>query len=90
VLVPDLFWRQEPASSSTIKIRRREKGLDLYYDFDYDLGVRDMEDTAKFLGSMKECNGKVGSVGYCLGGSSATSYAAAPTSTAPWPITVRI
>ena len=25
-----------------------KKAFDLYYDFDYDLGVRDMEDTARF------------------------------------------
>jgi len=39
------------------------KAFDLYYDFDYDLGVRDMEDTARFLEAMPECNGKVGAVG---------------------------
>src|SRR6185437_3886213 len=44
------------------------KAFDLYYDFDYDLGVRDMEDTAAFLARHPACNGKVGAVGYCLGG----------------------
>jgi len=45
-----------------------KKAFDLYYDFDYDLGVRDMEDTWKHLAGLPECNGKVGAVGYCLGG----------------------
>ena len=45
-----------------------KKAFDLYYDFDYDLAVRDMEDTWHFLEKMPECNGKVGAVGYCLGG----------------------
>ena len=27
-----------------------------------------MEDTARYLAGMPECNGKVGAVGYCLGG----------------------
>src|SRR3970282_1918034 len=31
-------------------------------------GVRDMEDTWKYLAGLPECNGKVGAVGYCLGG----------------------
>ncbi len=45
-----------------------QKAFDLYYEFDYDLGVRDMEDTWHFLQGLPECNGKVGAVGYCLGG----------------------
>ena len=45
-----------------------KKAFDLYYDFDYDLGVRDMEDTVKYLAALPECNGKAGAVGYCLGG----------------------
>jgi len=45
-----------------------QKAFDLYYEFDYDLGVRDMEDTWHYLEKIPECNGKVGAVGYCLGG----------------------
>src|SRR4029079_6321150 len=68
-LVPDLFWRQEPG----VELYDRnpgdvKKAFDLYYDFDYDLGVRDMEDTRRYLQQIPECNGKVGAVGYCLGG----------------------
>lgn len=68
-LVPDLFWRQE--AGVELYDRNPEdvkKAFDLYYDFDYDLGVRDMEDVAAFLSGSGECNGKVGAVGYCLGG----------------------
>ncbi len=68
-LVPDLFWRQEPGIElSDSNPEHGKKTFDLYYDFDYDLGVRDMVDTWRFLENMKECNGKVGAVGYCLGG----------------------
>ena len=68
-LVPDLFWRQEPGVElSDRNPEHVKKAFDLYYDFDYDLGVRDMEDTAKYLEGLPECNGKVGAVGYCLGG----------------------
>ncbi len=68
-LVPDLFWRQEPG----VELYDRnpedvKKAFDLYYDFDYDLGVRDMEDICTYLKGIPECNGKVGAVGYCLGG----------------------
>ena len=45
-LVPDLFWRQEPGVElSDDNPDDVKKAFDLYYDFDYDLAVRDMEDT---------------------------------------------
>lgn len=68
-LVPDLFWRQEPGVElSDRNPAHAEKAFDLYYEFDYDLGVQDMEDTRAFLKADPACNGKVGAVGYCLGG----------------------
>ena len=68
-LVPDLFWRQEPGVElSDHNPAHVQKAFDLYYEFDYDLGVRDMEDTWHFLQKMPGSSGKVGAVGYCLGG----------------------
>lgn len=68
-LVPDVFWRQEPGVQLSDKNPADvQKAFDLYYEFDYDLGVRDMEDTAAFLRKLQGGNGKVGGVGYCLGG----------------------
>jgi carboxymethylenebutenolidase len=68
-LVPDLFWRQLPGVELCDRNPEDvKKAFDLYYDFDYDLGVRDMEDVAAWLKPLPECNGKVGAVGYCLGG----------------------
>ena len=68
-LVPDLFWRQEPGVElSDHNPEDVKKAFDLYYDFDYDLAVCDMEDTWHFLEKLPECNGKVGAIGYCLGG----------------------
>ena len=68
-LVPDLFWRQQPGVElSDANPGDVEQAFDLYYDFDYDLGVRDMEDTTAYLKTRPECNGRVGAVGYCLGG----------------------
>ncbi|MEK6594633.1 MAG: dienelactone hydrolase family protein [Pseudomonadota bacterium] len=67
--VPDLFWCQEPGVElSDDDSEQVKRAFDLYYDFDYDLGVRDMEDTVKHLAALPWCNGKVGAVGYCLGG----------------------
>ena len=70
-LVPDLFWRQDPGVElSDADPEHVKKAFDLYYDFDfdYDLGVRDMQDTEAFLKRHPACHGKVGAVGYCLGG----------------------
>jgi len=68
-LVPDLFWRQQPGVQLSDRnpddVRR---AFDLYYDFDYDLGVRDMTDTVEFVKHLPEANGRAGAVGYCLGG----------------------
>src|SRR5215475_12700582 len=64
-LVPDLFWRQEPGVElSDHNPDHVRKAFDLYYDFDYDLAVRDMEDTWHYLEKLPECNGKVGAVAY--------------------------
>lgn len=68
-LVPDLFWRQEPGVElSDGNPEDVKRAFDLYYDFDYELGVQDMEDTRRYLATLPECNGRVGAVGYCLGG----------------------
>jgi carboxymethylenebutenolidase len=68
-LVPDLFWRQEPGVElSDRRPQDVEKAFDLYYGFDYDLGVEDMEDVSAYLKSLPGSNGKIGAVGYCLGG----------------------
>src|SRR6266700_7416111 len=54
-LVPDLFWRQEPGVELSDKnAEDGKKAFDLYYDFDYDLAVRDMEDTWRFLQKLSE------------------------------------
>lgn len=68
-LVPDLFWRQEPGVELSDRVPADvEKAFDLYYGFDYDQSVEDMVDVEAFLRSLPESNGRVGAVGYCLGG----------------------
>lgn len=68
-LVPDLFWRQEPGVElSDGNPEDVKKAFELYYDFDYDLGVQDMELVRQYLQRHPESNGQVGVVGYCLGG----------------------
>jgi len=68
-LCPDLFWRQE-AGVELSDMTEGEWGqaFGLYQGFDMDKGVTDADDALEHLRSLDCCNGKVGAVGYCLGG----------------------
>ena len=45
-----------------------EQAFALYKGFDVEAGVRDLLSTLAHIRAMRECNGKVGAVGFCLGG----------------------
>jgi carboxymethylenebutenolidase len=66
VMCPDLFWRQEPGIDITDQ--QMEKAFGLYQGFNEAKGVDDLKATLAALRKHPACNGKVGSVGYCLGG----------------------
>jgi carboxymethylenebutenolidase len=74
VLCPDLFWRQEPGIQITDA--EMERAFGLYQKFDSQKGVGDLMASVAALRSHPDCNGKVGCVGYCLGGSLAYVMAA--------------
>ena len=66
---PDLFWRIEPGIDITDQSDAEwQKAFELYTAFDVDQGVTDLISTLEFLRGHEGCTGKVGSVGYCLGG----------------------
>ena len=68
-LVPDLFWRLEPNIQLTDKTDADwKKALDLMGRFDVDKGVADIQSTIDTLRALPGCTGKVGALGYCLGG----------------------
>jgi len=68
-LVPDLFWRQEPGIQITDKTQEEwNKAFSLYQGFNVEKGVDDLKATLAALRKHPVCTGKVGSVGYCLGG----------------------
>ncbi len=68
-LCPDLFWRIEPGIQLTDQTQEEwQKAFDLFGKFDVDAGVKDIDATISHLRGMDGCNGKVGAVGYCLGG----------------------
>lgn len=66
---PDLFWRIEPGIQITDRTKEEwERAFELFGLFDVDKGIGDMKTTLAALRRHEACNGKAGSVGYCLGG----------------------
>lgn len=68
-LCPDLFWRQKPGVNITDQSEAEWKqAFDLYQNFDVDNGMKDVASTIAHLRGVDGVSGKVGAVGYCLGG----------------------
>ena len=68
-LCPDLFWRQEPGIQLTDKSKEEwARAFELYKGFDPAKGVDDLKASLAALRKHPACTGKVGAVGYCLGG----------------------
>jgi carboxymethylenebutenolidase len=68
-LAPDLFWRLQPGVELDPDVPEEfEQALDLMGRFDQDQGVSDIEATIRAARGRLGEAGKVGLVGYCLGG----------------------
>lgn len=68
-VAPDLFWRQEPGIDITDKTEAEwSKAFALFKGFDVDKGIADLQATIAFARAMPGGNGRVGTVGFCLGG----------------------
>jgi len=68
-LCPDLFWRLKPGIQLTDKTKAEwDQAFALMNRFDADAGVKDIQATITQLRKLQGCTGKVGAVGYCLGG----------------------
>jgi carboxymethylenebutenolidase len=75
-LAPDLFWRLEPGIQLDPDIPTQfQQALEYMGKFNGDAGIRDIEATIRRARAMIG-GGKVGAVGYCLGGSLAFKTAA--------------
>lgn len=67
-LAPDLFWRIEPGVQLDPDVPDQfQQALALMGKFNQDAGIRDIEATIR-AARAKLGGGKVGAVGYCLGG----------------------
>jgi carboxymethylenebutenolidase len=68
VLAPDLFWRIEPGIDLGFTDADREKAFGYYGKFDTEKSVGDIAATVAALRALPECRGKIGAIGFCLGG----------------------
>ncbi len=67
-LAPDLYWHQEPGRYLNYNPQGQQVARSLGYAMDLDAFTGDMADYVKSLAVRGDCTGKVGTVGYCLGG----------------------
>ncbi|MDA0306105.1 MAG: dienelactone hydrolase family protein [Proteobacteria bacterium] len=68
-LCPDIFWRQVPGIQLSDQTEAEwARAFELFNGFDLDKGVADLDATIEMLRGQDGCTGKVGSVGFCLGG----------------------
>ena len=66
---PDLFWRIEPGIDITDQSEAEwKRAFELFNAFDVDAGVNDIAATIAAVRTLPGVSGKVGAVGYCLGG----------------------
>ena len=67
-LAPDLYWRQDPGQYLNYTPEGQQAGRALGQAMDLDAFTDDMADYARALADHPDGTGKVGTVGYCLGG----------------------
>ncbi len=68
-VVPDLFWRLRPGIVlDDRKPEDMQQAFSLFGRFDVDKGVEDIGATIAAVRTLPGVNGRVGAVGYCLGG----------------------
>ncbi len=68
VLAPDVYWRQEAGCYLPYTDEGRAKAQSLRADLDTDQFADDLADTIAALKALETCTGKVGVMGFCLGG----------------------
>jgi carboxymethylenebutenolidase len=68
VVAPDLFWRQQPNVELGYTPEDWQKAFGFFQGFNVDKGIEDIDATLAVLRKRPELQGKVGVLGFCLGG----------------------
>jgi len=75
-VAPDLFWRLEPRVNLTDRTQAEwDKAFALLNAFDQEKGVEDLTATLAAARRLPGCNGRAGTMGFCLGGRMAAMMA---------------
>ncbi|MCA9804987.1 MAG: dienelactone hydrolase family protein [Cyanobacteria bacterium HKST-UBA02] len=77
VLAPDLFWRMKHDVELGYEGKDRDQAMDYYERFDETKGMSDLKHAADALRNHKACTGRIGAMGFCLGGKLAFRLAGA-------------
>jgi carboxymethylenebutenolidase len=68
-VAPDLFWRLEPRVNLSDRTQAEwDKAFALLNAFDQEKGVEDLKATLAAARTLPGCNGRAGTMGFCLGG----------------------
>ncbi len=68
VMAPDLFWRMKHNIQLGYEGADFEQALKYFEMFDETKGLSDLKEAATNLRDHKKCTGRVGAMGFCLGG----------------------
>jgi carboxymethylenebutenolidase len=68
VVAPDLFWRQQSNVELGYTPEDWQKAFGFFQGFNVDKGIEDIDATLAVLRKRPELDGKVGVLGFCLGG----------------------
>lgn len=75
-IVPDMFWRVEPGLEIPYDQAGLQRGSEILAQFDMDQGANDLGWAVRAARARTDCTGKVGVVGFCVGGTLAFLAAA--------------
>jgi len=76
VLVLDIFWRLRRGVELGYDQESYKDAFALHAAFDYPTAVKDVQSAVTWLRGQASCNGRIGVVGFCLGGTMAYLAAA--------------
>ena len=67
-VAPDVFWRQEPRVELSYDSAGIAKGLQLFDGLNIDIAAAELQRAVEAIRHIPSCTGKVGAMGFCMGG----------------------
>ena len=67
-VAPDVFWRQEPRVELSYDSAGIAKGLQLFDGLNIDIAAAELQRAVEAIRHIPSCTGKVGALGFCMGG----------------------